>query len=88
MMRYLAALVAALAFASPVLAEDCSKIADKDARLACFDKTAIPAPGPEKPATTRATESTSRRCQGITKKDAQCKRNAKSGSSYCYQHGG
>jgi len=31
---------------------------------------------------------TSKRCQGITKKGLQCKRNAKPGTSYCYQHGG
>ncbi len=28
------------------------------------------------------------RCQAITKKGTQCKRNAKTGSSYCWQHGG
>lgn len=28
------------------------------------------------------------RCQAITKKGLQCKRNAKDGSSYCWQHGG
>jgi micrococcal nuclease len=28
------------------------------------------------------------RCQAITKKGTQCKRNAKSGSRYCWQHGG
>jgi hypothetical protein len=26
------------------------------------------------------------RCQGTTKKGAQCKRNAKAGSKYCWQH--
>ena len=28
------------------------------------------------------------RCQAITKKGTQCKRNAKIGSKYCWQHGG
>jgi micrococcal nuclease len=28
------------------------------------------------------------RCQAITKKGTQCKRNAKAGSKYCWQHGG
>ena len=32
--------------------------------------------------------STSKRCQAITKKGTQCKRNAKAGSSYCWQHSG
>lgn len=30
----------------------------------------------------------STQCQAITKKGAQCKRKAKAGSSYCWQHGG
>lgn len=38
--------------------------------------------------TTPATKTSSGRCQAITKKGAQCKRNAKAGSSYCWQHGG
>lgn len=83
----LCAAVAALLMVMPVLAEDCSKIADKTARLECFDKTAAaPAPAPAAaPARERA--ATSARCQGITKKGAQCKRNAQAGRSYCYQHG-
>lgn len=87
MKRYFAALLAALAFASPVLAEDCSKIADRDARLACFDKQAAQ-PVAEKAAAGKATalDTSSRRCQGITKKGAQCKRNAQPGRNYCYQH--
>ena len=28
------------------------------------------------------------RCQATTKKGKQCKRNAKAGSNYCWQHGG
>lgn len=31
---------------------------------------------------------TSGRCQAITKKGTQCKRSAKPGSKYCWQHGG
>lgn len=37
--------------------------------------------------TTKSTV-TSGRCQATTKKGTQCKRNAKSGSNYCWQHGG
>jgi len=71
-------------------AEACSKIADKTARLECFDKTAaaaVPAPAAA-PAPTRERAAASSRCQGITKKGAQCKRSAQPGRSYCYQHGG
>jgi hypothetical protein len=44
-----------------------------------------PASTPSTPAppTARST-----RCQAITKKGSQCSRNAKAGSSYCWQHGG
>lgn len=31
---------------------------------------------------------TTKRCQAFTKKGTQCKRNAKPGSNYCWQHGG
>ncbi len=31
---------------------------------------------------------TTGRCQATTKKGTQCKRNAKAGSKYCWQHGG
>jgi hypothetical protein len=31
---------------------------------------------------------TSGRCQALTKKGNRCKRNAKTGSKYCWQHGG
>lgn len=33
-------------------------------------------------------EVTSTRCQATTKKGTQCKRNAKAGSKFCWQHGG
>src|ERR1035438_9793705 len=33
-------------------------------------------------------DTTSGRCQAITKKGTQCKRKAKPGSIYCWQHGG
>lgn len=33
-----------------------------------------------------STNSTSTRCQATTKKGSQCKRNAQSGGSYCWQH--
>jgi hypothetical protein len=81
----------------------CAAISDSLQRLVCYDKLAAaakvqatsptadqsassglsPAPSP-KP----RTEATSVRCQAITKKGTQCKRNAKPGSNYCWQHGG
>ena len=47
--------------------------------------TATPAT-PTAPAPGAAARST--RCQATTKKGTQCSRNAKAGSSYCWQHGG
>lgn len=38
--------------------------------------------------TTTKTQNYSGRCLGTTKKGAQCKRKAASGSNYCWQHGG
>lgn len=38
--------------------------------------------------TQKKQETYSGRCQATTKKGAQCKRNAKAGSRYCWQHGG
>jgi hypothetical protein len=43
---------------------------------------AVEAPPPPAPA------ARSGRCQAITKKGTQCSRNARAGSSYCWQHGG
>lgn len=37
---------------------------------------------------TSKSEVTSTQCQAITKKGTQCKRKAKQGSKYCWQHGG
>ena len=55
--------------------------------------SAVPAPAPATmtatplaPSAPAAARST--RCQATTKKGAQCSRNAKAGSSYCWQHGG
>lgn len=87
MNRRLLAAVLGSVLASGALAEDCSKIADRDARLACFDRGAASSAPTAAPAPQRQ-QATSRRCQGVTKKGNQCKRNAKAGSSYCYQHGG
>ena len=47
--------------------------------------TATPA-APSTPSAPAAARST--RCQATTKKETQCSRNAKPGSSYCWQHGG
>lgn len=38
--------------------------------------------------TTKYVDTYSGRCQAITKKGTQCKRTAKAGSKYCWQHGG
>lgn len=47
------------------------------------------APAPSRPPRTAApTQQVSVRCQATTQKGAQCKRTAKAGSSYCWQHGG
>lgn len=71
----------------------CAAISDSLQRLVCYDALATGTTlGSVARAPTRAASSarseTSGRCQGITKKGAQCKRNARPGSSYCYQHGG
>lgn len=104
MIRYfLVALVLALAVPGGApLASDlagglarCAAISDSLQRLTCYDALAggsgargsSTAPTATSAATTTRAE-ISGRCQGITKKGAQCKRNAKPGSSYCYQHGG
>jgi hypothetical protein len=55
--------------------------------------TRTPAPAAVAPTSQAApaysgTEATSTRCQAITQKGTQCKRNAKAGSNYCLQHGG
>jgi micrococcal nuclease len=43
--------------------------------------------GPSYAPPAKRSPSTSTRCQATTKKGAQCKRNAKQGSNYCWQHG-
>lgn len=45
-----------------------------------------PATGKEKKA--RSLDMESGRCQAITKKGTRCKRSAKPGSNFCWQHGG
>lgn len=45
------------------------------------------APASTSSSASRATSSTTR-CQATTQKGTQCKRNAKPGSRYCWQHGG
>jgi endonuclease YncB( thermonuclease family) len=49
-------------------------------------KSAAQAPAAKQPAVAPAAR-TSPRCQATTKKGAQCLRNAKAGSNYCWQHG-
>jgi hypothetical protein len=79
-----AVLVVALAGAAQAHGEDCSRLADRAARLECFDRGAQ---GAAPAAAPRSAVQSSGRCQATTKKGAQCKRNAKPGSSYCWQHG-
>lgn len=45
----------------------------------CVGASVVPSQGPS---------TTGGRCAAITKKGTQCKRNAKPGSRYCWQHGG
>jgi hypothetical protein len=79
----------------------CAAISDSLQRLVCYDKlakraeglsaeTAAPQPVVSGFSDTQRPrrEAVSVRCQATTKKGTQCKRNAKPGSSYCWQHGG
>jgi hypothetical protein len=72
----------------------CAVISDSLHRLTCYDALAKGAGGDTTTtaASERATSQTGAevggRCQAITTKGAQCKRSAKAGSRYCYQHGG
>lgn len=50
--------------------------------------TAAPATMSVTPTAPPAPAARSTRCQAITKKGTQCSRNARPGSSYCWQHGG
>jgi micrococcal nuclease len=82
------------------LAHSAFPIAEKDALargytpcLVCIGSTAgsskaLPSvsPSPRKPSSAPAVSSG--RCQAITKKGTQCKRNAAPGSRFCWQHGG
>jgi hypothetical protein len=71
----------------------CSGISDSLQRLTCYDALASGSAGGTTTAT--ASERTSAparaevggRCQATTKKGTQCKRSAKAGSNYCWQHG-
>jgi hypothetical protein len=73
----------------------CARITDSLQRLTCYDGVAgsaaratssTPTASPRAASTTRA--EVGGRCQATTRKGTQCKRSAKSGSSYCWQHGG
>ena len=86
MILRLCAALAALLMAWSASAEECSKITDKEARLACFDRGSSGAPAAPAAGAGPKQEATSKRCQGTTRKGAQCKRNAQPGRSYCYQH--
>ncbi len=80
----------------------CAAIGDSLERLVCYDSLAKRAEGlsaegtiTQQPVvsgfsdTQRSRrEAVSVRCQATTKKGTQCKRNAKPGSGYCWQHGG
>ena len=87
-------------FGCRYLAHSAFPIAEKDALakgytpcLVCIGSTAgsskaLPSvsPSPRKPSSAPAVSSG--RCQAITKKGTQCKRNAAPGSRFCWQHGG
>jgi|GEM_PF-498272 len=49
----------------------------------CIGSSSYSSPSPGK-----SNYSSTGRCQAITKKGSQCKRNARPGSRYCWQHGG
>jgi len=49
---------------------------------------AVPAVPSKKSNVKEQSSSSSSRCAAITKKGTQCKRKAKAGSAYCWQHGG
>ncbi|SRR6266542_2755019 len=76
----------------------CAGIADSLKRLVCYDELAKEEGGEAPPVTPTSASATapessarqqySSRCQATTKKGTQCKRNAKPGSNYCWQHGG
>jgi hypothetical protein len=98
----LAAALALLARLDAPLADDlaaeiarCARITDSLQRLTCYDGvagTAARAASSTQTAAPRAASTTRAevggRCQATTRKGTQCKRSAKSGSSYCWQHGG
>lgn len=79
----------------------CSAMNDSLQRLVCYDNLAKRAAGlsgdtvaTPRPAVSSSGdtqrprgEAVSVRCQATTKKGTQCRRNAKPGSSYCWQHG-
>ena len=80
----------------------CAVIRDSLQRLVCYDNLAknadsAPVTSPAQPVVSsssasssapRSTATSTARCQATTQKGAQCKRTAKPGSSYCWQHGG
>ena len=82
------------------LAHSAFPIAEKDALargytpcLVCIgsipaSSKALPSVSPSPGKSSSAPAVSSGRCQAITKKGTQCKRNAAPGSRYCWQHGG
>lgn len=63
-------------------AGDCDSLADKAEKKACLERESAAQKAPAKPA------GAAQQCQATTKKGRQCKRMAKPGASYCWQHGG
>lgn len=69
----------------------CAAISDSLQRLNCYDALANGGASTAAAASRSATPARAEvggRCEATTKKGTQCKRSAKAGSRYCWQHGG
>lgn len=72
----------------PVVIIQPGQVPSAPSRLVTPPPANVPPTRQAVPPTRSPTESVSVRCQATTQKGAQCKRTAKAGSSYCWQHGG
>lgn len=67
---------------------DMKKIQDKESKSNSIYNNSSKSNSYSAPKTSKTQKVYSGRCQATTKKGTQCKRSAKAGSSYCWQHGG